>query len=663
MKLRSYLSILMFAGSLSGIAAGLTLATPAGADTNSSPATDSGTGQPTWSIIGSSAPAQTLLLGSTCVDAWDCWSVGGQFEDGGNAFIGVIQHWNGSAWTAVPSEVPVGDNWLFTAVSCVGADDCWAVGGLPHTGAASPFVEHWNGTSWSIVRTDSLDGYFLGVSCSASASCWATGTRTDAKGNSTVSLVEHWNGTSWSIVRTAATGQLYDSLNSIECTGPSVCWAVGWAGPNQQDTNFLPVFPAEAGGRGIIERWNGATWSIVPSPQSPDGVFLSSVTCTGPSDCWAVGAITNVAGFAQSALFEHFDGTSWTSSSLSSLSGSGGDFLRQVDCVSSSDCVAVGGSGLQNGFQPDNAPAAAGWNGSEWSSVATGRPAAFASMLDSVGCAGRSACFAGGFSLTPSGQTVDFHALFEKLDLPQGYSIAGSDGGAFSFGAAPFAGSMGGRHIDHPVVGMSTPDGDGYWLAGSDGGVFSFGDAQFSGSAAGRHLSAPIVGIAAADPSGYWLAGSDGGVFSYGDAHFYGSMAGRHLVAPVVAVAADPGGGGYWLAGSDGGVFSFGDARFHGSMGGKHLAAPVVAMAATPDGGGYWLVGSDGGVFSFGDATFYGSMITKHLSARIVGIVASPDGAGYWLVGSDGGVFSFGDAGYHGSEGAAHLAAPIVAGT
>jgi hypothetical protein len=523
-------------------------------------------------------------------------------------------------------------------------------------------LEHWNGTAWSFVQTEALDGYLLGVSCSLTTSCWATGTRTDASGNMTVSLVEHWDGSSWNVVQTPPTGQLHDSLNSIACTGPSVCWAVGWAGPNPQDTNFLPLFPAEAGGKGIVERWNGTSWSIAPSPQSSDGIFLSSVACTGTSDCWAVGATTNAAGFAQSALFEHFDGSSWTSSSLSSLSGTGGDFLRQVDCVSSSDCVAVGGSGLQTGFGQGITPAAVGWNGSQWSSAATGKPEAVAAMLASVGCAGRSACFAGGFGLTSAGQGVDVHSLSERLDLAQGYSLGASDGGVFGFGAATFAGSMGGRHLVQPVVGMSTPDGDGYWLTASDGGVFSFGDAEFSGSAAGRHLSGPIVGVAACGVGGYWLAGSDGGVFSFGDAQYHGSVAGRHLVAPVVAVtAADT--GGYWLVGSDGGVFSFGDAQFHGSEGGKRLAAPVVAMAATPDGGGYWLVGSDGGVFSFGDATFYGSMITKHLSARIVGIVASPDGAGYWLVGSDGGVFSFGDAGYQGSLGGRHLAAPVVAGT
>ena len=269
-------------------------------------------------------------MGSTCADAWDCWSVGGQFEDGGNKFLGVIQHWNGSEWTTVPTQVPPGANWIFTDVSCVEADNCWAVGGLPHSAAPGPFVEHWNGSSWTVVRTDPLDGYFLGVSCSASTSCWATGTRTDGSGNVTVSLLEHWNGSSWNVVQTPATGQLHDGLNSVACTGPSVCWAVGWAGPNAQNTNFLPVFPAEADGKGLIERWDGTSWSIVPSPQSAEGTYLSSVACTGSSNCWAVGSLTNVAGFAKTAIFEHFDGSSWTSSSLASLSEEATSCARSI---------------------------------------------------------------------------------------------------------------------------------------------------------------------------------------------------------------------------------------------------------------------------------------------------------------------------------------------
>ncbi len=178
-----------------------------------------------------------------------------------------------------------------------------------------------------------------------------------------------------------------------------------------------------------------------------------------------------------------------------------------------------------------------------------------------------------------------------------------------------------------PVVGVAAAP-RGAWLAGADGGVFAMAGAPFLGSMGGSHLDGPIVGIAATpDGGGYWEVSSDGGVFAFGDAGFEGSMGGRSLDAPVVGMASTADGRGYWLVASDGGVFAFGDAAFDGSMGGSALAAPMSGIAADPDGPGYWMVASDGGVFAFGDAPFLGSAASDVLDAPVVGIAAMPAGS------------------------------------
>ncbi|MHB8294787.1 MAG: serine hydrolase [Acidimicrobiales bacterium] len=221
---------------------------------------------------------------------------------------------------------------------------------------------------------------------------------------------------------------------------------------------------------------------------------------------------------------------------------------------------------------------------------------------------------------------------------PGGYWLAASNGGVFTFGNAPFFGSMGGKALVAPVVGIAAdPATGGYWEVASDGGIFAF-NAPFFGSMGGKALNAPIVGISAmSNGLGYWLVARDGGIFAFGRAPFFGSMGGKALVAPVVGIAADPATGGYWEVASDGGVFTF-NSPFFGSMGGKALGAPIAGIAATSNGLGYRMVAMDGGIFAFGNASFLGSSAGPSYyeppggsswTAPAVGIASAP--GGYWV--------------------------------
>jgi hypothetical protein len=241
------------------------------------------------------------------------------------------------------------------------------------------------------------------------------------------------------------------------------------------------------------------------------------------------------------------------------------------------------------------------------------------------------------------------------------YWLVASDGGIFSFGGAGFYGSMGGRPLNKPVVGIAAvPGGGGYWEVASDGGIFSFGSAQFYGSMGGRPLNKPVVGIAAVPGGGgYWEVASDGGVFAFGSAQFYGSMGGRPLNKPVVGIAAVPGGGGYWEVASDGGIFAFGSAQFYGSTGNLSLNAPIVSMTPYPSGAGYWFTASDGGIFAYGASQFYGSLGGTPQSRPVVAMAATPGGQGYWITNNNGAVSNFGSAAYLGSA-PQILNAPIV---
>ncbi len=127
----------------------------------------------------------------------------------------------------------------------------------------------------------------------------------------------------------------------------------------------------------------------------------------------------------------------------------------------------------------------------------------------------------------------------------------------------------------------------GYWLAASDGGIFSFGGVPFFGSMGGRPLNAPIVGMAATpDGGGYTLVGSDGGTFAFGSAPFYGSLGGIPLSRPIVSMAISPTGTGYWFTDNNGAVSAFGNVGNYGSAP-QVIAAPVVGIAEGPGNGTY----------------------------------------------------------------------------
>ncbi|HVW33202.1 MAG TPA: hypothetical protein VHL53_11735, partial [Acidimicrobiia bacterium] len=127
-----------------------------------------------------------------------------------------------------------------------------------------------------------------------------------------------------------------------------------------------------------------------------------------------------------------------------------------------------------------------------------------------------------------------------------------------------------------PITTDPVAANQGFWLLGRDGGVFSFGTAPFYGSVGAIPLNRRIVSMAAKpDSSGYWFVDSTGEIYAY-KAPFWGSTANIRLTKPIVGMAATPSGQGYWLVASDGGIFAFGDAGFYGSTGSINLNQPIV---------------------------------------------------------------------------------------
>jgi large repetitive protein len=285
-----------------------------------------------WEPTGSAASPTWQPFAVSCVSGpFFCAAVGQGAEISTNA---------GGGFTNVPSPNTSGISaGVLDAVSCVSASFCMATGAYANGG---PLIEQWNGSAWSVVPSpatngtpDGNPGELQGVSCTSPSSCVAVGTAGDLHNQT---LVEQWNGTSWSIVPSPNTSATVNNdLDAISCTSASACTAVGAASSSAIVAQTL------------IEQWNGATWSIVPSPNPVIGAGvsasnqLSGVSCPSASACTTVGQTTSTPNpsngpSATQSLMEQWNGTAWSlEPTLSQSAGFSG-----VSCVTASACVAVG---------------------------------------------------------------------------------------------------------------------------------------------------------------------------------------------------------------------------------------------------------------------------------------------------------------------------------
>ncbi len=323
-----------------------------------------------------------FLFDVTCNSNSDCWSVGSYLaEFFGTSNQTLIKHWDGEAWTIVPSpNVEQNHSFLF-GVTCTSALDCWAVGDAHPEGDSNhaTLIEHWDGNFWSMVDSPNpaIDNVLQKVVCTSTSDCWAVGFYYD-ESVTAHTMIQHWNGTAWTVVPSpdgSAAGD--DFLSDVACTSASDCWAVGY-------------YFEGATGHALFEHWDGNAWSLVapPDPGVGNSNLLQSVACNSSTDCWAVGISTTPGN--QHTLFQHWDGVSWMIVATPSITVSA-PILNSVSCSSSTECWAVG-----RYFDPVSArqPMVIRWDGNEWSFFSSPKiNSEPASQLRSVTCTSASHCW------------------------------------------------------------------------------------------------------------------------------------------------------------------------------------------------------------------------------------------------------------------------------
>jgi hypothetical protein len=235
-----------------------------------------------WNVIDNPQPGSTrdLLFGVSADSPSDVWAVGDQQSSDG-IFQTLVEHWDGTAWTVVPSPDPGGTGNHLYGVDAVSPTDVWAVGQQLGTSAPDEaLIEHWDGTTWSVVPSPAPGGASVlldGVTVQNNEA-WAVG-ETDDPVQGAQPLVEEYSGGTWNTVDLPAAGSNWTDLWGVTSSNGQV-WAAGtFVDPTSKGNNET-----------LLLQKNDSGWNVVkaPNPGSSGSNILGGIAAVA-NQVWAVG--------------------------------------------------------------------------------------------------------------------------------------------------------------------------------------------------------------------------------------------------------------------------------------------------------------------------------------------------------------------------------------
>jgi hypothetical protein len=272
----------------------------------------------------------------------------------------LIERWNGTSWSFDHApRSPDQHTWL-NDVNAVATNDVWAVGVhtvKPAQGrlrVARTLIEHWNGTAWTVIPSPNIgpatdrrtrsgwewasDNRLQSIAVVSADDIWAVGGYAFplhrhnkpyySENYRVMPLAEHWNGTHWKIgPRVPSRGTTLRIVpNPFGRDLPGI-------NPGQSGFTFVTADPsgdvlALDDANATVWRLSGSAWSRLR--QTGALHFLPvTVTVIAPDDAWIFGYSYDLS----KNLAAHWDGQTWTqtrlytgnSGSLNAAAASGSD--------------------------------------------------------------------------------------------------------------------------------------------------------------------------------------------------------------------------------------------------------------------------------------------------------------------------------------------------
>ena len=266
---------------------------------------------------------------------------GGAFTVAGGTGASCVASWNGTAWSRLSSGTDGG----VAALVRFGNGDLVAGGSfLGIGGVNAQRVARWNGVAWSPLGTG-MDGPVGALAVLPNGDLIAGGSFTTAGGVNANSMAR-WDGVAWSPLGAglgfvAAVGEILVLPNGDLIVGGSFTVAGGVPANN-------------------IARWNGTSWSALGAGTSGSVQTLARLP---NGDIVAGGSFTAAGGIAVNYITS-WDGTAWSALG-SGIAGSVG----ALAVLANGDLVAAGWFNTAGGISANNI---ASWNGTAWQPLGAG---------------------------------------------------------------------------------------------------------------------------------------------------------------------------------------------------------------------------------------------------------------------------------------------------
>jgi hypothetical protein len=313
------------------------------------------------------------------------------------------------------------------------------------------------------------------VTVPGTSTAWAVGYYYDSNLAAYRTMTQRFNGTSWSIVPSVnASATGYSQLNRVDATSTSNVWAIG----------------------SLVERYDGTNW--VPM-SSPAGVAFRGLDVVSPSEVWVAGYSGSAATVAQ------WKNGTWTTKYTQASTGR---HLTVFEAIAVDGSGQVWAVGWDRDYDAPGRPVSSlvvHFNGTSWTRETTPNPANRNTLMDVVTLANGEVFAVGvaqdtsGGGITPRSLMLRRQGTWSSLTVPKGE--AGSQDQLLSVAAVSSTSVWSVGYYSSPSSGLYEPLLV-HWTGNGGAGTLAV-----SHPSPALTVSALASGVSATSAGNLWAAG------------------------------------------------------------------------------------------------------------------------------------------------------------